>query len=518
MKLVIKNLYKSYDFPVLENINIVIDKNLTRISGDNGSGKSTLLKILSGKINYESGEIFLDNNKVTTSYLAQNSVLVNQDINLFLNETVEYNIKFIAKRINYNLIEEFGFKEDLKKKVNELSGGYKKKLMIMISFMLNPNILLLDEYSSYLDKESLDIINKKIIEYSKDHLVIYVDHNDTLNGIVKDISTNDSIEEFNYKVVKDKFRFKFRFSILDIITSLFLIIFLVLSQVSFSFNETTPKEIGANYVSNNNMWFEFIDNNQFSLDYEKYYIYSNNSNNSFDFVIYTLDDFPLQKQSNIKNEYECYVFSNNASKYENYIEVDDNNYFVKGIIDLNVDCYSNFELTNLFNSVVIIGNYEGDNFLDRVAINCKNNIKELYLNEDIINIFNPFYTDFSYQYIYKIMIVATIIYIGISVAFVSLNKAKESHVLSSYNNSKKNLFMNYTLSYFIIGFLIIVISTIISWESLIVLYNKVIPIYNVNYLKPFKIIIIEYIIFFISYCFSLYFVQARLRKNINDYD
>ena len=83
MKLEIKNLNKSYDFKVFENLNISFDSNLIHLTGENGSGKSTLLKILSGKIKYESGDIFLNGYKVDTNYLAENTVLIDQKINLF---------------------------------------------------------------------------------------------------------------------------------------------------------------------------------------------------------------------------------------------------------------------------------------------------------------------------------------------------------------------------------------------------------------------------------------------------
>jgi len=521
MSLIIKDLCKMYDFPVFENKTLVFNSNLCHLVGENGSGKSTLLKILSGKIKCDSGEIYLDNNKVSTSYLAQNSVLVNQDINLFLNETVDYNIKFIAGKIDNKIIEEFGFKEDLKKNVNELSGGYKKKLMIMISFMLNPNILLLDEYSSYLDKESLDIINKKIIEYSKDHLVIYVDHNDTLNGDIIDIDKECELEIYETKKEKNKFYFKHNLSLFELISFIFMIIFLTLTQASLSFNEISSKEIAAHYLKDNDMWYQMPMKN--TSEYNYYYVYNTRDHYYSYYITYTLDDFPILYQSDIEYENECYVFNNKKDLYEQYITVNDTNYFVKGVIDLKCDKYRledregvMSEIESLLDTIVVKDEkYVKDLFLYAKMLNAKNDIYNLFLDEKICDSFSFYCINYAANP-YKIMIISTIIFFIIFIVVDSKKKKEIYNVLGSYKNSKKNLYLSLLIEVIISGIFIIIISYGCSYFMLYCIYQNLIPKFNVRFMVPIKYVIIFYLIFFISFVISIYFVAVRKRSDDNN--
>lgn len=171
---------------VTMNIN---DTKIITILGESGSGKTTLLNCISGliipdksflKINdiifqNSKKDIFIKTNKRKIGYIRQNPIL-------FSNLSVYENI-CIGKSEEYkditNLINILQLNKILKRKITNLSGGEKQRVMIMQILVTNPDIILLDEPLSNQDEN----IKKIIIKYIK-HLneklkipIIWVSHN-----------------------------------------------------------------------------------------------------------------------------------------------------------------------------------------------------------------------------------------------------------------------------------------------------------------------------------------------------
>ena len=155
--------------------------NLYLLEGENGKGKTTLFRIISGiDIEYD-GKIFFNNKKLNH----KDVFYYNIDFNLYDILTVKENLKVISK--NYlPLIRKLNLEYLLNKKVNELSKGEKARIGIVKAILLNKPILLLDEPFSYLDLENSKLIFELIKEYSKDHLVILINH--------KYVELNDEIK------------------------------------------------------------------------------------------------------------------------------------------------------------------------------------------------------------------------------------------------------------------------------------------------------------------------------------
>ena len=179
----IKNLNKCFNENIVfSNFSLALaSSNLYLLEGENGKGKTTLFRIISGMdIEYE-GEIFFNNKKIN-----YNDVFYyNIDFNLYDILTVKGNLKVIST--NYlPLIRKLSLEYLLDKKVNELSKGEKARIGIAKAILLNKPILLLDEPFSYLDLENSKLIFELIKEYSKDHLVILINHKYTeLNNEIK---------------------------------------------------------------------------------------------------------------------------------------------------------------------------------------------------------------------------------------------------------------------------------------------------------------------------------------------
>ena len=156
------------DNNVIENINLIIQKgDFIHISGDNGSGKSTFLKLLYMKLLPKSGNFFFYNKKITKisqqyisilrrkiGVILQNNFLipylsVSQNIDL-VNQIHKLEILDSQKRVK-EIINWVGLKDICNNKVDDLSEGEKKKVVIARALVGKPDILLADEPTTYLD-------------------------------------------------------------------------------------------------------------------------------------------------------------------------------------------------------------------------------------------------------------------------------------------------------------------------------------------------------------------------------
>jgi ATP-binding cassette subfamily F protein uup len=124
--------------------------------GPNGSGKSTLLKILSGQIEADEGQIFLQKH-TRISFLAQEDIFAEEQNvrdNLLLglqDVTIE---ETEAHNRVHTLISRAEFPE-AKCSVNMLSGGWRKRLSICRALITHPDVLIMDEPTNHLDIEGI---------------------------------------------------------------------------------------------------------------------------------------------------------------------------------------------------------------------------------------------------------------------------------------------------------------------------------------------------------------------------
>uniref|UniRef100_A0A832GN93 ABC transporter ATP-binding protein n=1 Tax=Caldimicrobium thiodismutans TaxID=1653476 RepID=A0A832GN93_9BACT len=173
----IRNLKKRYGQRLaLKGISFSLKEGeLFSLLGPNGAGKTTTLRILSGLTSPTEGEIFLFGESLLQNELwAKTKIgLVPQQVNLDLELTVEENLlihgllfkmslREIKKRID-ELLELADLKERKNSKVKELSGGLRRRLLIIRALLHQPKILLLDEPTVGLDPH----IRRKIWSFIK---------------------------------------------------------------------------------------------------------------------------------------------------------------------------------------------------------------------------------------------------------------------------------------------------------------------------------------------------------------
>ena len=162
--------------------------------GPSGSGKSTLLNILGGIDSADSGEIYIDGDKLAdmtekslTRYRRKHLGYVFQMYNLIPNLNVKENIETGAYLSDApldidELLKILGLYEHRHKLPNQLSGGQQQRVSIGRAIVKNPDILLCDEPTGALDyntsKEILKLIEEVNVKYG--NTIIMVTHNEAI--------------------------------------------------------------------------------------------------------------------------------------------------------------------------------------------------------------------------------------------------------------------------------------------------------------------------------------------------
>ena len=202
-----KNVNFEYDnsFKVIKNCNLIFKKNvITALSGKSGAGKSTILDLLLGIQIPSSGKIFIDNEDLDNfdliSYRDKISV-VTQDPFLF-NVSVLENLKWSKENIDKEKINEclqfancLDFINKLPQKLDtivgergmKLSGGQRQRISLARALISSPEILILDEPTSSLDKESEELIFDSLKKISKFTTIILVTHDDKILSLADKI-------------------------------------------------------------------------------------------------------------------------------------------------------------------------------------------------------------------------------------------------------------------------------------------------------------------------------------------
>ena len=162
----INNLSKTYDnnFQALKNINLDIRKNeIFALLGPNGAGKTTLISIICGIVNPTVGKVLVNEYDIIKDYRKTRSQigLVPQELTLEQFEIVYNNVAYTrglyGKAPNPDLIEkllkDLSLWDKKDSKINELSGGMKRRVLIAKALSHEPSVLFLDEPSSGVDVE-----------------------------------------------------------------------------------------------------------------------------------------------------------------------------------------------------------------------------------------------------------------------------------------------------------------------------------------------------------------------------
>ena len=155
--------------------------------GVNGAGKTTLMRIMSGLENPDAGELLFNGQEVDSKKLRKVSTLVFQKSVMFTSsvyDNLAYGLRIrkmpkdeIAAKVKDALqsVRLSGFE---RRKAKKTSGGEQQRIALARAFLLEPNVLLLDEPTANLDPNSASIIEKAILDKkSEDRIIIMATHN-----------------------------------------------------------------------------------------------------------------------------------------------------------------------------------------------------------------------------------------------------------------------------------------------------------------------------------------------------
>lgn len=189
---------------VLKDVSLEVWKNdFLGIIGPNGGGKTTLLKVILGLMKPVVGEIsFFENGKTVSSlktgYLPQiNPIDKYFPISVF--EVVSSGLtsekprfrdfKKAQKERIHQLIVQIGLEAYEKSAIGVLSGGQLQRVLLARAIVSSPQLLILDEPSTYVDKKFESHFYELLGEINKDTAIILVSHDiGTLIPLVKNVA------------------------------------------------------------------------------------------------------------------------------------------------------------------------------------------------------------------------------------------------------------------------------------------------------------------------------------------
>lgn len=188
MKLIIKNLTKSYgEKTILKDIDFTFEEGkIYGLIGRNGAGKTTFFNCLNEDIEIDSGKFILSDeygeNKLKTEdigYVISTPTvpefLTGKEFLTFFLEINKDKIKDEKTIDDYFDLVKIS-KEDQDKLLKEYSHGMKNKMQMLINFIANPKVLLLDEPLTSLDIVVQEEMKQVLKNMKKDHILIFSTH------------------------------------------------------------------------------------------------------------------------------------------------------------------------------------------------------------------------------------------------------------------------------------------------------------------------------------------------------
>ena len=188
MSIVLKDLTKIYGSQrAIDNISFSIDSGeIVGFLGPNGAGKSTTMKILCGYIPQTSGVAQIMGMEVSKDPISvKKRIGYLPELNpLYPDMYVAEYLKFISdihkikgsKQAIERVIESTGLSLERKKKISQLSKGYKQRVGLAQALLNDPDVLILDEPTSGLDPNQVTEIRKLILSLGKDKTILLSSH------------------------------------------------------------------------------------------------------------------------------------------------------------------------------------------------------------------------------------------------------------------------------------------------------------------------------------------------------
>jgi ABC-2 type transport system ATP-binding protein len=196
---------------ILKDVSFKISKGeIIGLVGENGAGKSSIMKIITGLTKQFTGSVTY-NNKIIDNDLIFSSFI--ESPKFIENISGADNIKIFSILANHpitdslnNLIDAWGLKKHLNKKVKNYSFGTKQKLGLIITFLFNREYLIIDEPTNGMDDDSRRHLFAYLKSLQEEGTSILISShnlneiNEICNRVIK--VKNGTIEDENYIFTK----------------------------------------------------------------------------------------------------------------------------------------------------------------------------------------------------------------------------------------------------------------------------------------------------------------------------
>ncbi|MEG0575885.1 MAG: ATP-binding cassette domain-containing protein [Anaerovoracaceae bacterium] len=215
----IKNLSKQYGKTLILNefSHQISSRGITCLLGASGVGKSTLFNLLAGFDRDYTGEIFVEGQNLATLSLEEISDYRNhcigfvfQEYNLLSGYSVLENILLAAILNNDNkeenklralsLLKRLGIEEKADEKIENLSGGQKQRVAIARALIGNPKVILADEPTGALDRNTANETMRLLSELAEEIPVFIITHDPKICDFADEVI---AIEDGKCKVLKE---------------------------------------------------------------------------------------------------------------------------------------------------------------------------------------------------------------------------------------------------------------------------------------------------------------------------
>ncbi len=188
MSIEVKSLLKVYgEQKAVNNISFKINKGeIVGFLGPNGAGKSTTMKIITGYLQQNGGEAFVCGINVNEEpleikkkigYLPEaNALYYDMYVREYLSFVAEIHKIQNPKSKIQNVIDTVGLQVESKKKIGQLSKGYKQRVGLAAALIHDPEVLILDEPTSGLDPNQIIEIREVIKKQGQNKTVLFSSH------------------------------------------------------------------------------------------------------------------------------------------------------------------------------------------------------------------------------------------------------------------------------------------------------------------------------------------------------
>jgi zinc transport system ATP-binding protein len=194
----IKNIHAGYNGKtVLKDLSLKIcEQDFLGIIGPNGGGKTTLVKVILGLIKPLSGSICFAHEELKNriGYMPQINY-IDKKFPVSVSEVVESGLssspkmnKTQKKETVYEMIREMGLEKVINQPIGELSGGQLQRTLLARAIISAPELLILDEPNSYVDKSFETHFYELLREINEKTAIVLISHDvDTVRSMTKNI-------------------------------------------------------------------------------------------------------------------------------------------------------------------------------------------------------------------------------------------------------------------------------------------------------------------------------------------